>query len=140
MRAGKIPSEKYALMLAPGMDVPLYSLRKEFLADKIAGWLAYEENPRDILLAAESRIAYFSTRQSMEILIDDIKRRLLELDDLQKRWKSQKLLNALQLEKLLEHFNLNYTFDSNRIEGNIFRLHETHLIVNEGMTISGKSL
>ncbi|MFT7434469.1 MAG: hypothetical protein ACI8UX_000256 [Psychromonas sp.] len=140
MRAGKIPSEKYALMLAAGMDVPLYSLRKEFLADKIAGWLAYEENPRDILLAAESRIAYFSTRQSMEILIDDIKRRLLELDDLQKRWKSQKLLNALQLEKLLEHFNLNYTFDSNRIEGNILRLQETHLIVNEGMTISGISL
>jgi len=79
-------------MLAAGMDVPLYSLRKEFLADKIAVWLAYEENPRDILLAAESRIANFSTKRSKQtqILNDDIKHRLLELDDLQKRWKSQK--------------------------------------------------
>ena len=141
--AGKrTPSEKHLLLLAAGMAVPLYSLRKEFLADKIAGLLAYEQNPKEILMAAETRIAYFSTKQSlqMEVLNDDIKLRLLDLDELQSKWKRQKPLNPLQLEKLLEHFNLNYTFDSNRIEGNTLTLQETHLVINEGITISGKSM
>jgi Fic family protein len=138
----RTPSEKHLLMLSAGMDVPLHSLRKEFLADKIAQWLAYEENPKDILQAAETRIAYFSTKQSLQIqpLNDDVKYKLLALDELQKEWKSQKPLNALQLEKLLDHFSLNYTYDSNRIEGNRLTLQETHLVVNEGITISGKSM
>lgn len=39
-----------------------------------------------------------------------------------------------------EYFNLNYTFESNLIEGNTLTLQETHLVVNKGLTISGKSM
>lgn len=33
-----------------------------------------------------------------------------------------------------------YTHDSNQIEGNTLTFQETHLVVNEGMTISGKTM
>jgi Fic family protein len=35
---------------------------------------------------------------------------------------------------------LEYTFESNRIEGNTLTLKETDLVINEGITISGKSM
>ena len=45
-----------------------------------------------------------------------------------------------QLEKLLEAFDIEYTYNSNRIEGNTLTLMETHLVINEGITIAGKPL
>ncbi len=35
---------------------------------------------------------------------------------------------------------IEYTYESNRIEGNTLTLQETELVVNEGVTISGKSM
>jgi Fic family protein len=35
---------------------------------------------------------------------------------------------------------LEYTFESNKIEGNTLTLQETDFIINEGLTISGKSM
>jgi Fic family protein len=35
---------------------------------------------------------------------------------------------------------LEYTFESNRIEGNTLTLQETDLVINEGLTIAGKSM
>jgi Fic family protein len=39
-----------------------------------------------------------------------------------------------------EYFQTSYTFESNRIEGNTLTLQETHLVINEGITIGGKSM
>jgi Fic family protein len=39
-----------------------------------------------------------------------------------------------------EYFYTSYTYESNRIEGNTLTLQETHLIINEGITIGGKSM
>lgn len=49
-------------------------------------------------------------------------------------------MSGIQLEKLKEYFCVRYTFDSNRIEGNTLTLQETHLVINEGITIGGKSV
>lgn len=46
--------------------------------------------------------------------------------------------NALQ--KIEEAYNIEYTYESNRIEGNTLTLQETELVVNEGVTIAGKSM
>lgn len=138
----RMPSDKHLLYLSAAMDIPLHTIRKEFLADKIANWLAYEQNPLEILMAAESRVAYLSTNKALQLqdVNSKIKQKLLDLDHLKKQWIDQKPLNALQLEKLLAYFDVNYTFDSNRIEGNTLTLQETHLVINEGITIGGKSM
>ena len=43
-------------------------------------------------------------------------------------------------EKIIQALELEYTYDSNKIEGNTLTLNETNLVINEGITISGKSM
>ena len=45
-----------------------------------------------------------------------------------------------QIEKLREAFDTEYTYHSNRIEGNTLTLRETDLVINKGLTIAGKPL
>lgn len=45
-----------------------------------------------------------------------------------------------QLQKLEEVLFVEYTYESNRIEGNTLTLQETNLIIQKGITVSGKSL
>ena len=44
------------------------------------------------------------------------------------------------LEKLRERFELEWTYNSNAIEGNTLTLRETMLVLREGLTIGGKSM
>lgn len=47
---------------------------------------------------------------------------------------------AIQLRSIKESLSLEWTYNSNRIEGNTITLQETQLIIEEGMTVKGKSL
>lgn len=49
-------------------------------------------------------------------------------------------LSATLVSKLREQFALEMTFNSNAIEGNKLTLKETYLVINDGMTVKGKSL
>lgn len=49
-------------------------------------------------------------------------------------------LNKLQLQKLKEELLVEYIYNSTSIEGNTLSLNETRLVLNEGITIGGKSL
>ncbi len=53
--------------------------------------------------------------------------------------QSRPLPNTV-LQKIKEQLNLEWTYNSNSIEGNTLNLHETQLILEEGITIGGKSL
>lgn len=46
----------------------------------------------------------------------------------------------LESEKVVKAFDLEYTYESNRIEGNTLTLQETALVVERGLTIGGKSM
>lgn len=49
-------------------------------------------------------------------------------------------LNKLQLQKLKEEFLVEYIYNSTSIEGNTLTLNETKLVLEQGITIGGKSL
>ncbi len=49
-------------------------------------------------------------------------------------------LPAAQLEKLEQALFVEYTYESNRIEGSTLTLQETALVIEKGITVSGKSL
>src|SRR3989339_1663841 len=49
-------------------------------------------------------------------------------------------LDKIQLEKLKEEFLIEYIYNSTSIEGNTLSLNETRLVLEEGITIGGKSL
>lgn len=67
--------------------------------------------------------------------------RLLEnIDALKSRLSGLRPLPAPALKKIEEALDIEYTYESNRIEGNTLTLQETELVVNEGVTIAGKSM
>jgi Fic family protein len=43
-------------------------------------------------------------------------------------------------QSILQAIDIEYTYDSNRIEGNTLTLRETDIIVNKGLTVGGKSM
>jgi len=63
-------------------------------------------------------------------LLDEIDRLKEKLD------ASRPLLN----QSLLAAIDIEYTYDSNRIEGNTLTLRETDIVINKGLTIGGKSM
>jgi Fic family protein len=113
----------------------------KWLSDKITYDLQNEDYALEAFKVAEEQIRY-EVNQSKKAQKVDKKLSILlnEVDKFQKKWESLKPLNKTQLIKMREHFMLNYTFESNLIEGNTLTLQETHLVVNKGLTISGKSM
>lgn len=65
---------------------------------------------------------------------------LSSIDSLKSRLDKIRPLDSIQLKKINEAIFLEYTYDSNRIEGNTLSLQETALVVQKGITISGKNL
>ena len=113
-----------------------------WLSDKILEELKDEQFAMEAFVVAEKEVKYLRKQQVEEAnrlntsFIDLVS----QLDSLSAKWKAKKPLEGIQLEKLQEYFNVAYTYDSNRIEGNTLTLQETHLVVNEGLTIGGKSM
>ena len=62
---------------------------------------------------------------------------LAEIDGLKEKLN---LYRQLESAKVVKAFDLEYTYESNRIEGNTLTLQETALVVEKGLTIGGKSL
>jgi len=113
----------------------------KWLSDKIIYNLQNETYALDAFKVAEEQIKYEvnKTKKQQKVAVELVDL-LKNVDKLQKKWASLKPLNKIQLEKMREYFMLNYTFESNLIEGNTLTLQETHLVVNQGLTISGKSM
>ena len=69
-----------------------------------------------------------------------IKKLLKEVDALKEQLSILRPLPEEALRKIQDALDIEYTYESNRIEGNTLTLQETALVVNEGVTISGKSM
>ena len=65
---------------------------------------------------------------------------LRQIDELKARLASARPLPKAALHKIEEALAIEYTYESNRIEGNTLTLQETALVIEEGLTIGGKSL
>ena len=65
---------------------------------------------------------------------------LTQLDELKKCLDSFRPLNSDQVERLHAAWDTEYTYESNRIEGNTLTLSETSIVINEGMTVAGKTV
>jgi Fic family protein len=63
-----------------------------------------------------------------------------QLDELKKCLDSFRPLNSDQVERLQAVWDTEYTYESNRIEGNTLTLSETSIVINEGMTVAGKTV
>lgn len=62
---------------------------------------------------------------------------LAQIDGLKARLDVARPLTSERLQQALD---IEYTYESNRIEGNTLTLRETDLVVNKGLTVGGKSM
>lgn len=82
-----------------------------------------------------SQVATLMTNKNEEIT-----KLLLQCDTLKAHLLGLRPLPPDALQKIENAFAIEYTYESNRIEGNTLTLQETELVVNEGVTIAGKSM
>jgi len=141
-RGKRLPSEANLVALAEAYNLPFEALKKQWLAEKIINLVQYEVDAAEILALAESRVEYLAGEKALVLqnIPSEVLDKLAKIDALKEVWQQKRPLGATQLQKMKEYFNVAYTFESNRIEGNTLTLQETHLVINEGITIGGKSL
>ena len=69
----------------------------------------------------------------MNDLLNQIKLKKDKLDNLRP-------LSNEQIKNLKNYFDIEFTYNSNAIDGNTLTFNETKLVINEGLTIGGKTL
>lgn len=141
-KGDRMPTEVQLKALVSLYQLDVKNTRTQWLAEKVAKIIRYEPTALEVLSVAESRVEYL---RSKEVLVlptvpPNLTDKLNRIDELKEKWLISKPLDATQLSKMREFFNIEYTYESNRIEGNTLTLQETQLVVNEGITISGKSM
>ncbi len=62
-----------------------------------------------------------------------------KINELKSKLDSSKPLSSLEIKRLTDDFKIEFTYDSNAIEGSTVTLDETYAIVNGKVTIGGKS-
>lgn len=116
---------------------------KKWLADKVYYILSeYPSLAEDVLLAMETHTEYLAGPKASETaeVSAELAEQLNRIDALRKQWAAKRPSAGLQRDKMNEVFNVEYTYESNRIVGNTLSMQETYLVVHQGLTIGRKSV
>lgn len=125
--------------------IDFYDLDKKatitlWLSEKILDELKDEPYALDVLYAAEEKLK-FGLSAKDELQFDaEVSALIQKIDTLQAQYNAVKPVDENSLKKIEAYFNINYTFESNRIAGNTLTLRETNAVINDGVTINGKSM
>ena len=130
------PTRDQVIKLASLLEIDLETIMVAWLKEKILYEIGQDEFALKALLVAEQEIRYQS-KSTTEKLSVALQKLLNEIDALKAKPDSFRQYDSYRIAQALE---LEYTFESNRIEGNTMTLRETDLVINEGLTISGKSM
>ncbi|WP_294671504.1 Fic family protein [uncultured Fluviicola sp.] len=137
------PSEKHLQLLILHLDLDEDDTKATWIGERI--YALFDDDSRlfeKAMQVAEKRVRYNRKNKTKheKSISSELSELLQECSHLLSTWSSKRPLNQLQLKKMEEYFNLNYTYESNRIEGNTLTLQETYLVVNDGITVGGKSV
>ena len=130
------PTREQVIKLASLLEIDLETIMVAWLKEKILYEIGHDEFALKALLVAEQEIRYLSQPANKK-LSTTLPKILDEIDVLKTKLDSFRKFDSFRIAQALE---LEYTFESNRIEGNTMTLRETDLVINEGLTISGKSM
>ena len=134
-RGTRKPTREQIPKLAAVLDIDYEELMTSWLVAVILYEIRDEEFGLKAMMVAEKQMKYLTTPKKtisgkLQIILDEIDSLKSKLEKF-RHFDSYRIAQALDLE---------YTFESNRIEGNTLTLRETDLVINEGLTISGKSM
>lgn len=132
----RLPTEEQLEKIAYYLDVPFHDLAVLWMRHKIMREIRFPEYALDTINMVREEFAEYHSKFKREFS-PSLEALLAEIDELKQKLDSFREHDSFRVAQALE---LEYTFESNRIEGNTLTLRETDLIVNEGLTVSGKSL
>lgn len=130
------PTKDQIVKLASLLEIDFETLMVAWLKEKIL----YEIGQNEFALKAINMVreemsdSYLAVKKSLSKNLVSL---LNEIDVLKSKLDKFRQFDSYRIAQALE---LEYTFESNRIEGNTLTLRETDLVINEGLTISGKSM
>jgi transcriptional regulator with XRE-family HTH domain len=129
------PTKAQVIKIAEILGIDSRKMLIDWMSESIIKEYGYDKLAFDALIAAESKVAYIRKNKSqnsseIESILAEIELWKSKIDKF-RQFDSYRIAQALELE---------YTFESNRIEGNTMTLRETDLVINEGITIAGKSM
>ncbi len=130
------PTKEQIVKLAQILEIDQDTLMIAWLKEKIL----YEIGSDDLTMRAmdlvreEIENSYAIQKRTISKNLQTI---LDEIDALKTKLNTFREFDSYRITQALE---LEYIFESNRIEGNTLTLRETDLVINEGLTVSGKSM
>ena len=130
------PTKDQISKLSQLLEIDYETLMVAWLKEKILYEIGDDELALKALKVAEDEIKYNKTISNLKISTS-LEKILKEIDMLKDKLDSYRQFDSYKIKQALE---LEYTFESNRIEGNTMTLRETDMVINEGLTISGKSM
>lgn len=129
------PTKEQILKLSQALDLDYETLMIAWLKEKIL----FEIGTDDLAIKAMNLVQ--EEREEYQLYVPKLSGNLSlllnEIDILKAKLEQFRQFDSYRIAQALE---LEYTFESNRIEGNTLTLRETDLVINEGLTISGKSM
>ena len=131
----RIPTKNQIKKLSDVLDLPYNDLMILWLKEKILNEIGDENYAHEAIQLVQEELATY--KQSTVGFSSSLQNLLLEIDKLKAKLDQLRQFDSYRIAQALE---LEYTFESNRIEGNTLTLKETDLVINEGLTISGKSM
>ena len=130
------PTKDQVIKLASLLEIDFETLMVAWLKEKILYEIGQDEFAWKAInmVSEELNNNYVTIKKLLSKNLSDI---LKEIETLKAKLDQFRQFDSYRIAQALE---LEYTFESNRIEGNTMTLRETDLVINEGLTISGKSM
>lgn len=132
----RVPTEVQIKKLERILQIEDSQLSILWLKAKILNELNQHPFASEALQLVQEEIGKYAKFQELSYS-SDVSSLLVQIDDLKAKLDEIRQLDSFRITEALE---LEYTYESNRIEGNTLTLQETDLVINEGLTISGKSM
>jgi Fic family protein/DNA-binding XRE family transcriptional regulator len=131
----RIPTESQLIQISNILSINLDELMKAWLMQKVLGEVKQYVFADEVLTMVQEELASYYPKRKFDDL--SIEKTLSEIDELKKQLDQ---IRSFENHRITEALELEYTFESNRIEGNTLTLRETDLVINKGLTVSGKSM
>ncbi|MCI9846438.1 Fic family protein [Flavobacterium pectinovorum] len=130
------PTKEQVSKLAELLEIDYETLITAWLKEKILYEIENEEFALKALVAAQEELKYQKSVFKIKLsgALDKI---LKEIDILKTKYE---VISQNNFYEILKESELDYTFESNRMDGNTMTLRETEMVIKEGLTISGKSM
>jgi Fic family protein/DNA-binding Xre family transcriptional regulator len=130
------PTRDQIVKLATVLEINYEKLMIAWLKEKINAEIGDDHFAFEAIHQVKEEMAYYASFKRAP-LSTKLEQTIKEIDGLKNELHQFRKYDSFRVTQALE---LEYTFESNKIEGNTLTLKETDLIVNEGLTISGKSM